>query len=103
TAGGGFSGMGSLTVAGQSAQPPVDQWYNDDASMPYRLDITAIWDVNKNLSLTAEFDYQAGSYYTPVTNAEKIGSYYGPVYGTYNSSRYPDQQSLNIKAEYRTI
>jgi hypothetical protein len=103
TAGGGFGGMGSLTVAGQSAQPPVDQWYNDDASMPYRLDITAIWDINKNWTLTAEFDYQAGSYYTPVTNAEKIGSYYEPLYGTYNSARYPDQQSLNIKAEYRTI
>ncbi len=86
-----------------SAQPPQGKWF-DPGSLPYKLDMTGIWDINKNWSLTSEFQWQAGSQYTPLKSVQQsiVGTYtnYIPVWGDYNSARLPDVHSLNLKMEY---
>ncbi len=103
---GSIAGGSSITVAGQYGLPPVKVWYND-GSQDYKLDITAVWDISKNWSLTSEFQYSSGSYYTPVIGTKEAVDPMNPavtnilpVFGEYNSEKMPDQHSLNLKIEF---
>lgn len=96
-------GIPSVTLAGQYDRPPVNEWYNT-GSLFYKFNATIIWDINKNISLTSEFQWQSGSQYTPLkavqTNVNGPYTLYTPVWGTYNSVSLPDVHSLNLKLEY---
>jgi hypothetical protein len=84
---------------------PTNQWYVGDDGMNYKLDITAIWQINKNWTVTAGFNLQAGSPYTPVVGATSTNkgtnTIYTPIFGVYNSSNLPAYHTLDLKVENR--
>jgi hypothetical protein len=90
--------------AWESPDSPVDRWYVSD-SADYKVDITAIWEIAKLWSLTAEFNWHSGAPYTPITGSRMVIS--GPktnilpVFGAYNSRRFEDGHQLNLKLEKR--
>ncbi len=100
---GSVMGGPSVTVLGQYANPPMNEWF-EAGSLPYKVDLTAIWEINKNWSLTSEFQWQSGGQYTPLvsvrTNIMGNNTLYTPVWGRYNSAWLPDVHSLNLKLEY---
>jgi len=88
----------------QTARAPVGTWYASD-SVPYQLTLDVMVDFIPGLTLTGEFSWASGSAYTPVTNASMLVSgpmtNYVPLYGEYDSARYPDQTQVNLKLQYR--
>jgi len=95
-----YSGINDFT-AGDSVQPPVKKWHRG-GGREYNLNTTTIWDINKNLSITAEFILKSGKYYTPVVGSIKTtNNSYKPVYGELNSEKLPDWHMQNIKVDYQ--
>lgn len=100
---GSLSGGPSVMVAGQFSTAPLQQWFNGD-SVLYKFNLTAVWDITKQFSLTSEFQWTAGAFYTPLKSVQTnvYGPYtlFTPVWETYNSARLPDNHFLNLKLEY---
>ncbi len=101
-----LTGGPAVTVAGQYPLPPLYEWF-DPGSLLYKMDLVVIWEVSKNWSLTAEFQWQSGNQYTPlqsvITNNTGSNIIYTPVWSVYNSAWLPDIHSVNLKLEYTGI
>jgi len=100
---GSIDGGPSVTVAGQVPDPPLYEWF-DPGSLLYKVDLVVIWEINKNWTLTSEFQWQSGNQYTPLqsvqTNTVNGNTVYTPVWSEYNSAWLPDQHCMNLKIEY---
>lgn len=99
-----FDSMSTIT-AWKYPLPPIKEWYTLNGT-DYKININAIWDINKRWSLTFDFSWQSGRRYTAAKLGEAeaitIGTniVYKPVWEEYNSSYMPDDHNLNIKIQF---
>jgi len=87
------------TLGRPESATPVNEWYTPITEQPHTLNLVVNYNFTETWKLALTQKYSSGSLYTPIVSGEYQAAIneWTPVYGKYNSERYPDYLSTDIK------
>lgn len=74
--------------------------YISDNDIPHTVHLMFGWNVSKNLSVKADWNFNSGIPYTKPSGFFYYENYKVPFYGTRNNARLPSYHKMNLAAQY---